>query len=131
MARVTEAVQKTHRPCGGAATEAAGLQETTSGRTGGWYEAAGTDVDPRRGAGRAATRQAKRSRSNGETSGAPHLQRRAHVSIHAVAQDGETVKQIVQVRSSITNLDLHAYALGPLALEFALALIPLRLAQRA
>ena len=44
MARVTEAAQKTHRPCGGAATEAAGLQETTSGRTGGWYEAAGTDV---------------------------------------------------------------------------------------
>ena len=48
------------------------------------------------------------------------------MSLHAVAQDGETVKQIVQVRSSITILDLHAYALGPLALEFALAFLPTR-----
>ncbi len=72
MASVTEAVQKTHRPRDGAAAEAVGQQETASGRTGGLHEAAGTDVAPRRGAGRAAARQARRSSKIGETSGAPH-----------------------------------------------------------
>ncbi len=72
MASVTEAVQKTHRPRGGAAAEAVGQQETASGRTGGLHEAAGTDVAPRRGAGRVTARPARRRSKIGETSGAPH-----------------------------------------------------------
>ena len=84
MASVTEAVQKTHRPRDGAAAEAVGQQETASGRTGGLHEAAGTDVAPRRGAGRVTARQARRRSKIGETSGAPH--QKTQVKRHAIAR---------------------------------------------
>ena len=63
MARATEAVQKTHRPSGGAASEAAGWQ---------------------RSGGDMATKDRRlRSSQHQKT-------HRAHVSLHDVAPDGET-----------------------------------------